>query len=524
MKRFAWYRSITFKVTASLTLCAVLVTLIAAYINITLRNQEYTEDLSRWAYQLTETIKNANRQSMMANQSSEIQVALDTIGAQTWIDKVRIFGSTGTIAYSSDRTEIGKQLGKESRECVSCHRSDIPLTMRPRPESPQILPGEGKFKRVLSSIVPIENEPDCSSASCHVHPSSQKILGVLDVIISLDDFSRRIATGTMRLIGLSVVSILTICLLIAVMARFLIVRPVKLLLEGTEHVAKGNFEHMIPVRSRDELGALSLAFNRMTRELGSHEADLKRWVVTLEDKVKERTVELERTRMQLVQQEKMASLGRLSAGVAHEINNPLTSILVFSSILRDKLNPDHVDYKKVSTIVNETIRCREIVERLLEFSRQDKPKKVNQNINEIVEKAVGLLRNQAIFQNVRVQLRLGRNLPQISIDPNQIQQVFFNILINAADAMRGGGDLFIRTYSGPLAEGKYVVCEFEDTGEGIPAENLPRLFDPFFSTKAKGTGLGLSICYSILQRHDGKIEVQSRRGKGSTFTVKLPTG
>jgi len=249
---------------------------------------------------------------------------------------------------------------------------------------------------------------------------------------------------------------------------------------------------------------------------------LKRWVVTLEDKVLERTRELEKTRIRLVQQEKMASLGRLSAGVAHEINNPLTSILVFSTILRDNLNADHPDYKKISTMVNETIRCREIVERLLAFSRQDKPKKEKQGINRVIGEALELLKNQAIFQNIRVHLKTGIELPELSIDANQIQQVFFNILINAADAMPEGGDLTIRSFLGPRKEGKYIVCEFQDTGKGIPEGDLPRLFEPFFSTKAKGTGLGLSICYGIIQRHEGRIEVKSIKGKGSTFTIKLP--
>ena len=218
----------------------------------------------------------------------------------------------------------------------------------------------------------------------------------------------------------------------------------------------------------------------------------------------------------------MASLGRLSAGVAHEINNPMTSILVFSTMIQDKIGPDHADYRKIATIVKETLRCREIVDRLLTFSRQDEPRKEKKNVNKILEGAVELLENQAIFQNIEVHLRLAEDLPEVSIDANQIQQVFFNILINASDAMPAGGGIYIRTYFEPFLEGRYVICEIKDTGEGIPEEHISSLFDPFFSTKAKGTGLGLSICYGIIKRHGGKIGVESEPGAGITFTIKLP--
>jgi two-component system NtrC family sensor kinase len=524
MRRIHWYRSLTFKFTASLTLCAIVVTMLAAYTNIKMRNREYIQDVGVWAYHLSETIKNATRHSMMVNRSYETQLAVDSIASQAWIEKVRIFDAEGNIAYSSMKSEIGRQMDTEARECMSCHQSDTPRTELPNPQSPQILTAKDGSRRLLSSIVAIANEPDCSNAACHVHPPSQRILGILDVLIPFDHFDSRISEGTTRLTRLSVLSIMLICLLISILARRQVVTPIRLLLAGTERVAEGHFDQTIPVQSRDELGALSRAFNKMTKELRSHDEDLKRWVVTLEDKVAERTKELEKARIWLVQQEKMASLGRLSAGVAHEINNPLTSILVFSSILRDKLDPDHGDYKKISTIVNETIRCREIVERLLTFSRQDEPRKERQDVNEVVKRSLELLENQAIFQNIRIYEDLRKDLPEISIDSNMMQQVFVNILLNAADAMPEGGDLTIRSRLAPVTEGKYAVFEFEDTGKGIPAEDIPQLFDPFFSTKEKGTGLGLSICYGIIRRHGGKIEVKSEKDKGSVFTIQLPLG
>ena len=525
MRPIPWFRSVTFKFTASIIVTAILVTWAAAHINIRMRRDDYAQDAGTWAYHLSETIKNATRHSMMVNRSYEIQTAIDSIATQKMIDKIRVFDSQGRIAISSAPEEIGRQLGKESPTCIRCHSSEQPFSRLPRPEAPEILTSADGSRRLLSSVLPILNEPNCSNAECHAHPTSQKILGVLDVTLDLHELGERIVTGTSRLILLSLISILSLSLFFILLTRFKIVRPLRLLLEGTERVTQGNFEHSIPVQSRDELGALSQAFNRMTTELSSHVSDLRRWVVTLEDKVKERTQELETTRMQLVQQEKMASLGRLAAGVAHEINNPLTSILVFSSILRDKTPEDHFDAKKIKTIVTETIRCREIVDRLLAFSRQDEPRKEDRQINEVIESTFDLLKNQSLFQNIDVRLQLGKNLPLVSIDPNQIQQVFFNIMVNAADAMPEGGTLTIRSHHAPYSsDSDYVICEVEDTGKGIAPEDIPRLFDPFFTTKEKGTGLGLSICHGIIRRHEGSIEVKSNKGKGSIFRIQLPLG
>jgi two-component system NtrC family sensor kinase len=222
----------------------------------------------------------------------------------------------------------------------------------------------------------------------------------------------------------------------------------------------------------------------------------------------------------LFRSEKLASLGKLAAGVAHEINNPLTGVLTNASLLLEDLPEGDHRKEDAQVIVNETIRCREIVKRLLDFARQTKPMKKNTNINSLVDNIVLLVRNQTSFRNIDIQRNLEENLPEIMADGDQIQQVIINFTLNASDAMPNGGSLNIQ--SGVMGNGEYIELKFTDTGLGISEENKNRIFDPFFTTKESGTGLGLSISYGIVEQHGGTIHVESEVGKGTTFIVQLP--
>jgi len=222
----------------------------------------------------------------------------------------------------------------------------------------------------------------------------------------------------------------------------------------------------------------------------------------------------------MMQQEKLVSIGRLSAGVAHEINNPLTTILTTAMLIQEDLAGDDPNYQELETVVKETLRCREIVTNLLEFARQTKPSKGRQNINDIVHESVVLTRKQAVFKDVHLSQRLDQSVPPIHVDKGQIQQSIINLILNAIEATDAGGEIVVETQWDP--ELKLIKLVFADTGCGISKENLARLFDPFFTTKETGTGLGLAITYGIIEQHSGTIEVTSRVGKGTTFTIKLP--
>jgi two-component system NtrC family sensor kinase len=300
-----------------------------------------------------------------------------------------------------------------------------------------------------------------------------------------------------------------------------IIRPLKKLLHATEKIARGYLDYRVKVTSDDELGQLATSFNSMTEELQRTTDDYQALTHGLEEKVKERARQLEAAQDQLVQSEKMTSLGKMAAGIAHEINNPLTSILINSHLIAEA-GPDRPDvHDNLKLIIDETTRCSEIVKGLLEFSRQTPPEKKRADVNQLIDETLLLMKSHLIASKSKIVTDPGENLPTALVDANKIKQVFANLILNALEAMPGGGLLTIRTRaSEDLGE---ITIQFEDNGCGIGQEMMSKIFDPFFSTKAaKGTGLGLSVSYGIVEQHSGKIDVQSELGKGTTVTVTLP--
>ncbi len=301
-----------------------------------------------------------------------------------------------------------------------------------------------------------------------------------------------------------------------------ITNPLQKMVEATKKIAKGNLSHRVDVRSKDEIGELADSFNQMTKDLKIANEKLIEWGKTLEKKVEERTKELTEMQAHLLQSEKLASLGKLAAGIAHEINNPLGGILIYSHLLLEDTNKNSPYYENLKKIVKETSRCKDIVKGLLEFARPKEPETSLTGINDIVDRSLAIIERHALFQNIKIKKFYSSELPKIVADSAQLQQVFTNIILNAAEAMDGNGTLTLRTSLD--GGGRYINIQFSDTGHGIKEEDRRRLFEPFFTTKevGKGTGLGLAISYSIIQKHQGTIEVTSRAGQGATFKVKLP--
>ena len=301
-----------------------------------------------------------------------------------------------------------------------------------------------------------------------------------------------------------------------------IINPLQKMVIATQEIARGDLSHKVEMKSGDEIGDLADSFNQMTAKLKSANKKLVEWGKTLEKKVEERTKELTEMQAHLIQSEKLASLGKLAAGIAHEINNPLGGILIYSHLLLEDTDKDSPYYENLKKIVKETSRCKLIVRGLLEFARPKEPEMSLVIISEIIERSLAIMERQALFQNITIKKSYASAMPQIVADSAQLQQVFINIIINAAEAMDGNGVLTLE--SSLNADGSLIEVKFSDTGHGIKKEDKKRLFEPFFSTKevGKGTGLGLAISYSIVQKHKGTIEVESKPEKGSTFTVKLP--
>jgi len=297
-------------------------------------------------------------------------------------------------------------------------------------------------------------------------------------------------------------------MLVAVAISFVlaagILRPVRKLSEAVSQVSKGNLDYRLRIGSRGPLSMLAEAFNRMA------------------DSIKERDELIKRDAQEVMEARRLATLGQLAAGVAHEINNPLGGITVYAHLLLEDLPPDHPTVGNVQKIVREADRCKKIVKGLLDYSRQSGLQKERTSINTVLEAAAGLAAQQPAFANVTINTRLADNLPDIEIDVSQVEEVFTNILQNAAEAMKDGGEITIETSLSD--DGSRVVTRIADSGPGIPADQLDHVFDPFFTSKetGHGTGLGLSISFGIVENHGGTIRAGNAPGGGAEFTVELP--
>ena len=310
-----------------------------------------------------------------------------------------------------------------------------------------------------------------------------------------------------------------------------ITNPLRDMVVATEKIAQGDLSHEVDIESRDEIGYLAVSFNKMVGELRNAQEKLKEWGETLERRVAERTEALGKAQHQLIQSEKLASLGKLAAVVAHEINNPLAGILTYIKLLIKITGKEPFPVARaqemkeyLSVMDTEMARVTRIVKDLLTFARQSKPRIEKTDVNSIVEKSLSLLENKLKLQNIQLQCILDTTLPLVPCDFSQIQQVIMNLIINGSESMPEGGALTIK--SSHLPDNEFVAIEIADTGTGISPEHLSKIFDPFFSTKeaGKGVGLGLSIVYGIINEHKGSVEVKSTKGKGTTFFIKLPTG
>ncbi|MBP1735762.1 MAG: hypothetical protein H6Q53_2049, partial [Deltaproteobacteria bacterium] len=228
--------------------------------------------------------------------------------------------------------------------------------------------------------------------------------------------------------------------------------------------------------------------------------------------------ELEQAQTQLIRTEKLASIGQLAAGVAHEINNPLGTILIYSHLIQKSLEPDDPKREDIALVISEANRAKDIVQGLLSFAREKKLRASEVNVNDILEEVLSLVVNQSLFHNIKIKKSFDQGPQTIVADETQLKQVFLNIILNAAQAMEGNGKLTIST----IFDKKQIKIKIADTGPGIPPEVMGKLFSPFFTTKEKGTGLGLAISYGIIERHQGKIDVETDLGKGSTFVITLP--
>jgi len=330
------------------------------------------------------------------------------------------------------------------------------------------------------------------------------IIGILYVGILEQKFTDMRNTVVFTFLGITILGIVIAIGLSFILAHN-IVRPVSGLARAARFIAKGDFSHEVDVESNDEIGDLGDVFNFMIASIKERDTQIKEFA-----------------KAKIAEAERLAMVGQLAAGVAHEINNPLTGILLYCDLVLKNMPADSPQRANLEKINNEAKRCKTIVRGLLDFSRQTEPEIKPLMLNTTVEEVLALVKNQPLFLNISIEKNLDPSLLMVNADISQIHQVFMNIILNAVEAMHGNGTLAITT--GLTEDKRYIYTTFTDTGQGITEENLPKIFDPFFTTKetGHGTGLGLSISYGIIKKHHGEIDVTSEVGKGTTFIVKLP--
>jgi two-component system NtrC family sensor kinase len=612
------------KLTFGVALTILVVIAIFAYFNIQSEKRSLLTEVERAAQQYSEHLKADMGYDMLHNDRKRIQEDVRRIGKQGTINGIRVFNKMGEVIYSSDQSEVGKMVDIKAATCYRCHLTGQPVKLLKKQEHMRFFRSDPGSPRQLGIINPIYNEESCWTAACHMHPETQSVLGVLDVTMPLDKVDQNIRRSQIAITVLAISAIIILSVIIGFLVRWWIDRPVQNLLTATREVAGGNLGYRVEVKREDELGMLAKSFNTMTDNLAD-------------------------ARLQLFQSDKLASLGRLAAGVAHEINNPLTAVLTNSSYLLKRSQGQPETRDDLQIIVSETIRCREIVKSLLDFARQTVPKKRKADLNQIIQRAATVVENQLSMNQVELVMDLDEKLPNVTVDANQIQQVFINLIVNASDAIgEGGGTINISSrpislsptgtlqikralcrkrhdlvdrkiqidgkpaismrykkkdqtgmiYLNPMygstdhrlngmpdfdkdvelmcpdcsasliADGEtcpdcgspiyayevplkglvhgclkkgcgwhrweqadsawndeYVEVRVTDDGCGIPASQLPKLFEPFSSTKGqKGTGLGLAVTWGIIDNHNGTISVESEVDVGTTFIIRIPVG
>ncbi|GAB4240511.1 MAG: ATP-binding protein [Acidobacteriota bacterium] len=494
--------------------------------------EQHRRDLERVTFQaadrISDSIKRSILYSMQLNHREHIYHTIKIIGGEPGIKKVRIFNEIGRITFSSDENEIGTVVDKQGEACFACHSKSEPLNRLDRPDRRRIFIDEAG-DRVLGLINPIENAPECYTAACHAHSPEQRILGVLDVTMTLREVDQTIVAGRRLLIIQLASAVLAVAVIWGGLIWWFVHRPVRELTAGTRRVAEGDLSWRIRVESRDEMGELGRSFNEMTDRLREAQENLRRWAETLEARVEEKTAELRKANEQMIQVERLASMGKLAAVVAHEINNPLTGILTSARLLQKKLErvsgEDYADCREhLQLIAEEAARCGEIVKHLLQFARPQTEVRRPEAVARLVHDSIRLVQHKIDLMNIQLHVEIPEELPRIICDAQAIKQVLVAVLINAAEAIgSAGGEIAVTAREDPAS--RMVEIAVRDNGCGMDPETMEHIFEPFFTTKedSHGIGLGLAVVSGIVSAHNGAVEVESQVGEGTVVHIKLPS-
>lgn len=526
-------KTLRYKITLIVASALTLGFFLFSVLMFTHQKNNYTSYLKLTIDSISNTILKALDINMLENNREEIDAIIKRIGEQQLIKQLMIYSHQGTV-YSAMKDEDKSRIFKlnSSPKCLSCHPGGKVNKELNRYETFYIEHNKKKNKQTpctLEAIIPIYNQPKCYTASCHVHSKDDKVLGFLNIEVCTQKMEDSLTRDKYLIFSISLFFVVFLSFIIVKLIKKHVTYPINQLVEGTKQVSKGNFDFYLPVEKNDEIGELARAFEKMVRRIEAFKEELEGWNRELEKRVEEKTKKLKIAQRKILQAEKMSSLGRLAAVIAHEINNPISGLIVFINLLKKQVEKGDLSerelermYKNLALMESEAKRCGTIVSELLAFSRKES-EIIPCDINEIIEKSVSLMRLNIKDKNIVINVETEENMPKAKCDPSKMQQVFINLIQNAIDAMPMGGTITIKTKWNEKRKG--ISVTISDTGVGIPEEYLSHIFEPFYSTKdnGKSIGIGLFVVYGAIEQIGGRISVESEVGKGTTFKICIPS-
>ena len=494
-------------------------------------NKEYMEStIQQSGNNVVMFVEGALYQHMLENDRTALRNTLDLINRMPGIEDVNMYDDQDNLVHSSF---LDDTIAHNNPYCIDCHLN-LSEMFPSKEKSFKIINIDSECEmsqkdhsyRLLLIKSPILNEKSCYTSACHAHKESDEVLGSLVIRIPLEELDANLNKSFV----LAVLTTLLLVIFFVFFTRIKIKNPLNAILKASEAVSKGDKSTRLEIKSNqlNDMKMVSTAFNKMLDNLQSANIELQDWSQQLESKVQEKSVELSEMQNELIHIERIASLGKLSSSVAHEINNPLSGVLTYTKLVHKQLRKSTLDdgcklplLKYLKLIEEETKRCGEIVKGLLDFSRKDQLDYGDNYLHKILNEAYTLMDHQMKMANISFLADFSASQDLIHCAENQIKQACVAILMNASEAVFENGEILMKT-SNPDIDN--IKLEIRDNGVGIDLEDIPQIFEPFFSAKEKasGIGLGLAIVHGIVQSHKGKIEVDSELGKGTTISIILP--